>query len=167
MTGPERDVGPQRRTWAVAVAVFFTGLVFYPVAFAAKDSFPLSTYPMFAKPRGNPELVNLVALTHSGERVSVAPRFLGTSEVMQAKAELTRVARTNAKARKRYCENVAVRVGQVPELGWRELQLQRLRFDPIDYFQNGRKPLSTELLTTCSIKVNPTPSAGPREGEAR
>lgn len=149
------------------MAVLFTALVCYPVAFAAKDSFPLSTYPMFAKPRGNPELVNLVALTTSGEKVSVGPRFLGTSEVMQAKAELNRVARTNAKARKRFCESVAARVSQEPRLEWRELQLQRLRFDPINYFENGSKPLSTELLTSCPIRMTSGPSSHSTEGEER
>jgi hypothetical protein len=145
------------RLWPVSLAIVSTLVVIYPVAFNQPDSFPFSTYPMFAKPRGNPELIKLVAITTSGEHVSVPPDLLGTREVLQAKAQLNQIAQKGPKARTRYCNAVAKSVASQVELGWQELQLQRLRFDPIDYFENGRQPLQREILTTCRVQPNVEP----------
>jgi hypothetical protein len=140
------------RLWPVAMALGFTLLVLSPILLDRNDSFPLSTYPMFAKPRGTPVLVKLIAVTKTGEHVAVPPHMLGTNEVLQAKAQLDQFARKGSKARKRYCQDVAARVSRQPDLAWQELQLQRARFDPIQYFENGGKPLNLDVLTRCAIK---------------
>ncbi len=145
------DSSVRERLWPIAVAIGFTALVFFPIVLNRKDSFPLSTYPMFAVPRGNPELVKLVAVTSTGERVSVPPHLLGTNEVLQAKVQLNQAAQKGAKARRRYCETVAARVSRDSSLKWQELELSRSRFEPIGYFENGKKPLTVDVLARCKV----------------
>lgn len=147
----DERLSPRERRVATLLALASTLLVVLPIALGRKDSFPLSTYPMFAVSRGNPELIKLVAITEGGEQVAVPPALLGTKEVLQAKAELKRIAHRGAKTRRRYCAEVAQRVAGEPELKWRELQLQRARFNPIAYFENGHKPMAIEHLATCPV----------------
>ena len=154
-----RDRAPAAtKQWPLIVGGAFVLATLSPLALNQPDSFPLSTYPMFAKPRGNPELVKLVAVTSTGEQISVPPHLLGTNEVLQAKSQLNQIAHKGNKAKRRYCEGVAARVRQEPNLHWQELQLQRAHFNPIEYFENAGKPLDLEVLTSCVIRPLAPPS---------
>lgn len=140
-----------RPTYATSVACLFTLAVFAPTLFAWNDSFPLSTYPMFAKHRGRPEMVKLVATTAEGS-LPVRPELLGTGEVLQAKVLLERIAVGSAAARRKFCEQTAERLSALPEAAaWQEIRLVRVKFDPIDYFYNGAQPMSEKVLNRCSM----------------
>lgn len=142
----------ERPQYALGLALLFTAAVFAPIALGRADSFPLSTYPMFAKHRGQPRMVKLIALTRDGQ-VAVSPDLLGTSEVLQAKVLLDRVARGGARQRKKFCRKTAARLSTLPEaVAWRELRLTEVRFDPIRYFYNGAQPESEKVLTTCPLR---------------
>ncbi len=122
------------------------------------DSFPLSTYPMFAAHRGQPILHKLVGIDPRGERRSVPPRLLGTSEVLQAKALIDAAAR-NKRKRMRLCKSVAERAARDSEYSdVTELQLLRLRYDPIEYFVQGPEPIERRVLARCNV---------PHEGRAQ
>ncbi len=152
----------QDSRYAVGVASLFTLAVFAPIALGLPDSFPLSTYPMFAKPRGQPQMVKLVAVTH-GAPVVVEPNLLGTSEVLQAKVLLQQVADKPAAQRRRFCALTAERVALLPEAAtWQELRLIRVQFDPIEYFYNGARPVSEKVLTRCDVPgaLPPAPGVG-------
>ena len=55
------------------------------------DSFPLSTYPMFATPRATKLTLDYaIAESTDGSRRSIAPELVGSSEVLQALANIAR-----------------------------------------------------------------------------
>jgi hypothetical protein len=137
--------------YAVGVACAFTLAVFAPTVFGSSDSFPLSTYPMFAQHRGQPKMVKLVAITSEGQ-VPVRPELLGTGEVLQAKVLLEQLAVQSEAKREKFCARTATRLAELPEAAnWRQLELVRVKYDPIEYFYNGAKPVSEKVLTRCSL----------------
>jgi hypothetical protein len=141
----------ERPQYALGLALLFTAAVFAPMALDRADSFPLSTYPMFAKHRGQPRMVKLVAVTDDGQ-VAVPPDMLGTREVLQAKVLLDRVARGGARQRANFCRQTAARLATRSEAAtWNQLRLTEVRFDPIRYFYNGAQPESEKVLTTCPV----------------
>lgn len=147
----------ESRRYAAAVLALFTGAVFAPTALGRPDSFPLSTYPMFAKPRGQPEIVKLVAVT-DGAEVAIPPNILGTGEVLQAKVLLEQVARKSSKQRLAFCKQTAIRVASTPQAAnWHELRLLRVRYDPIEYFESAGAPLSERELTRCPVHLGTSP----------
>jgi hypothetical protein len=153
----------ERPSYAIGVACVATLAVFAPTVFGRDDSFPLSTYPMFAKHRGQPEMVKLIAITAEGG-LPVRPELLGTGEVLQAKVLLEQVAVKSAGQRRKFCTQTANRLAKLPEAAaWRELELVRVKYDPIDYFYNDARPISETVLTRCSLRSE-TPT-GPSQAE--
>lgn len=138
--------------YAVAVAFLFTSAVFLPTVLGWPDSFPLSTYPMFAKHRGEPEMVKLVATTAEG-RLPVPPRMLGTNEVLQAKVLLEQVAAKRQTQRDRFCVQTAERLLTLPETTtWETIELVRVKYDPLTYFENGGEPIAKKVLARCEMR---------------
>lgn len=145
------------KRWAYLV----TGVVAVTVAAPmwipdAKDSFPLSTYPMFARKRGKPRMYQLVGKTESGTFQKLSPELLGTSEVLQAKVLIRRAARAGKKEQRKLCRQVAKNIvgrSQVKtELRQvQEVHLLRVRFDPIGYFTESPEPIEQKRLTRCRV----------------
>lgn len=150
----------ERSSYATSVATVFTLAVFTPTVLGTPDSFPLSTYPMFAKHRGQPEMVKLVAATSNGT-TPVRPELLGTIEVLQAKALLEQVAVKAANQRRKFCTQTAQRLAQLPETAsWRELELVRVKYDPIGYFY-AAEPVSEKILARCALRGETEPETEP------
>ncbi|HEU0030022.1 MAG TPA: hypothetical protein VFQ53_05275 [Kofleriaceae bacterium] len=100
------------RGLAATISIVLVALAVSPVARAPRDDgFPLSTYPMFAGNRSS-ELVLSYAFgeTATGERRAIAPRLLGTGEVMQARALLDAAAVGTPAQRLVLCDAIASRV---------------------------------------------------------
>lgn len=154
MTAPNSaEPSRKQRALGLAVCASVTLASLWP-AFGdpRDDSFPLSTYPMFTERRGKPTLHQIVATDESGQLVRVPPRYLGSSEVLQAKALLDSAARGGPRKRRAFCEAVAERIRARGEhRSWQELSMVRLRFDPIAYFTTGPEPLEREVLTRCRV----------------
>lgn len=75
------------------------------------DGYPLSTYPMFAFRRPTKLTMDYaVGVTASGERRWLRPRFVGSSEVLQARATIERAMHGGAKAQAALCDQIAKRV---------------------------------------------------------
>lgn len=147
----------ERPAYAVLLACGFTFAVFVPTLFGLPDSFPLSTYPMFAKHRGQPTMVKLLATTANGS-VPVPPELLGTGEVLQAKVLLERIAAKPAAKRRQFCEQTAQRLAERREAStWQRLELVRVKYDPIEYFYNDARPLSRKVVAQCSVHAQVAP----------
>jgi hypothetical protein len=149
-----RGVIERLRNWGALVVAI--GSVAWPAFGSLKDdSFPLSTYPMFAAARGRPQLAQMVGLDATGKLVRLNPELLGSSEVLQAKALVERAANAGPRQRAAFCKTVAARVRraeeQASEPRLEQLELTRGRFDPIAYFTITPEPLEREVLYRCDV----------------
>lgn len=149
------DGAPARqRVLAYVVGLGLPLAVLSPAWSGAPDSFPLSTYPMFARPRGQPTLHTLVGLTAGGSERRVPPELVGSKEVLQAKVLIQRSVAEGPEAMARLCEASAARAAAEPAL--RELSALAIvarRYDPVDYFVQGPFPLEQETLFRCDVPM--------------
>ena len=117
------------------------------------DSFPLSTYPMFAQTRERPLLYFAEGLDRSGQAQRLAPQLLGSGEVMQAVATVRRAIEGGETRRREFCRNIAARVaadGALEEVS--RVRLVGARFDPIAYFEEGPTPLERQVHAECKVR---------------
>ncbi|MEY4550493.1 MAG: hypothetical protein RL685_6688 [Pseudomonadota bacterium] len=152
MAATERVRNGARRCLAYVVGLGLPVAVLSPIWSGAPDSFPLSTYPMFARPRGQPTLHTLVGLTADGSERRLSPELVGSKEVLQAKVLIQRSVEGGAEAMTQLCASAAARVAQ--DVALRELQALAIvarRYDPVDYFVHGPSPLEQQLLVRCEV----------------
>src|SRR4051812_38911597 len=74
------------------------------------DSYPLSTYPMFARARGKPWLDFVEAVSADGKAVHLEPRLVASDEVMQAAASVRRAVAGGPLTLAPFCAGIAERV---------------------------------------------------------
>src|SRR4051794_17451435 len=100
------------RVAAAIVSVALIALALEPVVRSPDDDgFPLSTFPMFARPRAATVAVSYArGVTRDGRRRELTPAHLGTGEVMQAFAMLQRAVDAGPAARRQLCAAIAARV---------------------------------------------------------
>jgi hypothetical protein len=140
----------------VIVLMFGLGLVAATAAPAFRapeqDSYPFSTYPMFARPRGKPVLYTAEGLARGANPIALPPKLVANGEVMQALQTLRRAAEGGPRSLRRLCERIATRVGETPEhAAVRKVQIVRQRFDPIVYFERGPAPEERKVLRRCDV----------------
>ena len=124
-----------------------------PLVSGAADSFPLSTYPMFAQARGQPTLYTMVALRADGGQERLSPQLIGTKEVLQAKVLIQRSVAAGPEAMAQLCAETAARVAAHPALATaRRIAIVERRYDPIDYFVKGPVPLSEARSFECEVE---------------
>ncbi|MEJ7597400.1 MAG: hypothetical protein WKG01_05775 [Kofleriaceae bacterium] len=99
------------RLAAALVSLGLVGVTLSPLARDPNDdSFPLSTYPMFARDR--PRTLAMpypLGLTATGTRRYLTPRLVGSGEVLQALRLLEQATRTPAQLAA-LCQGIATRV---------------------------------------------------------
>ncbi|MGD8863872.1 MAG: hypothetical protein PVI30_27910 [Myxococcales bacterium] len=103
---------PTRRAYAYAVSVLILGATVYP-AFEdpGDDSFPLSTYPMFSRPKPRTVAVSsAVALGEGGFEQAVPPSYVANAEAMQALQTIKKSLRAGRRAAQRLCRAIAARI---------------------------------------------------------
>jgi hypothetical protein len=144
---------PGQRWLAYLVGVGLPLAVLSPSWSGLPDSFPLSTYPMFARSRGQPTLHTMVGLAADGSERRLPPELVGTKEVLQAKVLIQRSVAAGPAAMSELCLSAAARAAESPQ--HRELEVLSIvarRYDPIDYFVKGPVPLERETLLRCKIQ---------------
>ena len=118
------------------------------------DSYPFSTYPMFARPRIKPLLYFVEGAERRGDSVRLPPEFVAGEEVMQAAASVRRAVEGGADTMQRLCERVALRVAESEReehRGLRRVRIVGARFDPLTYFTSGPEPESRTEHFTCEV----------------
>lgn len=135
------------RAFAWFVGLLLLGLSLSPMARpTGYDSFPFSSFPMFA--HGRKDAVTTVhralAELPDGTRVPLPPRALGSDEVLQADTTLRHAIRRGKKASERLCRAIARRVADDPSLaaGALAVELVSARHDAIAYFAGDTDPLA-------------------------
>lgn len=108
------------------------------------DSFPWSTYPMFA--HGRPDAVTVVdqvvAVAADKTTRRVPPRLIANDEVLQAAATLRYAVRRGKKSTRALCRQVAARAAADPGFAdARTLELVTVKYDALRYFDGDTAPL--------------------------
>jgi hypothetical protein len=141
------------RAYAVVVSLALIGATLWPVVRDPReDSFPLSTYPMFAWKRTTLQTYRYaVGETSTGQRRTLSPRVVGTAEVLQALRVLERSIAGGRGAALKLCEQIAARVAVDDELA--DIVVIRMvsgTHDAIDYLVRGVVGRETELVR-CAV----------------
>jgi hypothetical protein len=119
----------------------------------ALDSYPLSTYPMFSERRGQPWLQRMVAVDRTGGATPLPPRWIANAETLQAAAAIRRAVQGGKGAMQALCAEVVSRIGSDPEFQHvRELRIQAVQYDPIEYFRAQRAPIALRTLHSCRVR---------------
>ncbi len=137
-----------------AIALVLGAVVSPAISSRPKDGFPLSTYPMFAKNRGREATISrVVAALETGERVVLAPRYLGSRDVLQAETTLNRAIGAGEPRASEMCQQIAARVEAEPDLaGAREVLVLRLKVDIIDWFRDEKAAtLDEKIVARCPV----------------
>jgi hypothetical protein len=162
MAAPDRFT----RLAAALVGLATTAAVLSPLANMAADSFPISSYPMFARPRGQPTLYALAGRRRDGSELRLPAEVVGSSEVLQTKVLIQRSVEQGPDAMRNLCQSVAARIAESPARygSPATVEIVRRRFDPIAYFEKGPEPIEQERLMHCKV---PRRAAAARAGGKR
>jgi len=132
--------------WPWLVGLSLLGLSLSPMLRpAGYDSFPFSSFPMFAHGRKDAVTTvhRAVAILPDDRAVALPPRALGSDEVLQADATLRHAIRGGKKASAKLCRAIARRVAADPALSAAvAVELLTERHDAIAWFAGDPTPLS-------------------------
>ncbi len=122
---------------------------------AGRDSFPFSSYPMFAvgRPNAITDVHHLVALADDGTRRPVPPRLVANDEVLQADVSLRLAVFGGRSTRDTLCRTVAARIAGDP--AWADvhtLELLSERFDALRYFAGDTAPIKSRRQARCTVQ---------------
>jgi len=117
-----------------------------------QDDFPLSTYPMFAWKRPTQLTMSYaLAVTPAGTR-AIAPRLVGSAEVLQARATIERAVRQGRGELTTLCQRIAANVRGAP--GHDDVTQIRIvtgTHDAIDFLVRGVRGPEHER-TSCWVR---------------
>jgi hypothetical protein len=115
-----------------------------------RDSFPLSTFPMFASRRTSSETVD-TAVAVDGLRVwRLDPERIGaTDEVILAGATVSDAV--NAGHADRLCDDIARRVASAGPDEAIAIEVVTERYDAVEWFGGNRAPLARVVHARCPV----------------
>lgn len=150
---------PERRSAAAGawlVGLTLVALTLSPLARPADhDSFPFSSYPMFAHGRADAitEVDRALALDAAGSAAPLPPRMLGSDEVLQAASTLRQAVRRGKRASARLCRQIARRVAADPAFADAvAVDVVRERYDAVRYFAGDTAPVAApERKARCEV----------------
>ncbi|MDC0716291.1 hypothetical protein [Nannocystis bainbridge] len=132
--------------WPWLVGLVLVGLSLSPMLRPlGYDSFPFSSFPMFAHGRKDAvtNVHRAVAVGPDGAKVSLPPRALGSDEVLQADVTLRHAIRRGKKASAALCRTVARRIaGDPAHADAVAVELLTERHDALAYFAGDTTPLA-------------------------
>lgn len=132
------------RAWAVSTIVVL-GVV--PLALD-RDSFPISTYPMFSTRRSTREPVDTALfIDSSGHEVILdPPTIAGTDEPIIATVMITNAL--NDGTADHFCLDIAGRLG--PDRVGR-VEIVTVVYDALGWFEGDHQPISRVVHTSCDV----------------
>lgn len=142
------------RLHGYAVSVVLLAAVLFPLRFErGRDSFPLSSYPMFARAKTSAamQLHYFLGLTEAGERRYLRPELVANQEVLQARAVIAHAVRRGPADADQLCRQVADRVAAEDEVAdVVELRLVEGRHDAIAFLVDGDVG-SERVVARCGV----------------
>jgi hypothetical protein len=140
-----------RRAAALA-SLAIAGAVALPVVRGpGHDSYPLSTYPMFARDRGRTSVLDTaVALDQAGRQLTLRPELIGgTHEPVHA--AVTVYEAIVAGEADRLCSEVADRVAADGPDDARTVQVVTESYDAVAWFDGAHEPQARLVRSTCAV----------------
>lgn len=120
------------------------------------DDYPLSTYPMFARPREHPWLSFVEGVDAEGNARRLSPALIGHDEVMQVAATIRRAVEAGPSALEPFCASIAARVAASPDArAIAGIRVVRAQFDPVRYFVEGPVPAVRHVEAACAVTRSP------------
>lgn len=121
---------------------------------ATDDSFPLSTYPMFARQIAQPTVYFVERLEAKGRARRLTPEQVSGNEVMQSFKNIRAAVRAGPEAVQELCQGVAERLAKRERRKKNvELRVVGARFDPVAYFTEGAGPEERTIEGTCKVQA--------------
>jgi hypothetical protein len=138
------------RVRAYVLGATVIALVAAPLAgFFESDSFPVSTYPMFANARpAEVSLPHAIVVHADGSERPAPPRAIANDEVIQALSTLRQAIRQGEAATAALCERIASRVAGNDAA---EVHIVTSWYDAIRYYDGEKVPLSRTEHVTCEV----------------
>jgi hypothetical protein len=148
------------RAFGYVIGLGATALVLSPLVSGAADSFPISTFPMFASPRGQPVLYAVIGRAADGSERRLEPTLVGSKEVLQAKVLIERSVEGGKATLAELCHATAARIAATPSVGaLGSVEIVSRRYDPIKYFSSGPAPIEQTRLFQCKVPRAPEPDS--------
>lgn len=156
------------KAWALLLAIGLSVAVLLPIHEDFRgvqgDSFPFSWYPMFSRPRPDPDYSNYVlGLTRSGERIYIPSDYYVRGGMNQARRQLDFLVQKPTTAIQ-VCEQAAKRVARSSNGRYAEVEKVRVArgwFHMEDYFKNGNKsPVREKTFARCKVVRDEDPVKG-------
>ncbi len=120
---------------------------------AEDDAYPLSTYPMFARPLSRGTVYFVERVDDKGRSRRLTPEQVSGHEVMQSFKTLSRVVRSGPEAVQSLCRVVAERLAKTEGRRRRVvLNVVAARFDPVAYFTSGAPPEERTVVGSCKSR---------------
>ena len=132
------------------MSIVLAGVVALPLAGVVRtDSFPVSTYPMFAGARGSVvALPSAVAIAPDGERRTLPPSTVASGQVIQAFETLRQAIRGGAETTHALCGRIAGRLDHEQAAA---VEIVTERFDAVAYFSGEKEPLASQVHARCDV----------------
>lgn len=141
------------RAWAYAFGLTVCALVAAP-AFSepTSDSYPLSTYPMFAYKREKTRLFHMDGLDRKGARSRLAPRLVANDEAMQAAQTVRLAVSVGPERMALLCQRVAERLAlEAAYSGIVSVRVVEGLFDSLSYFTGNSEPEQLIVHYECAV----------------
>lgn len=148
-------IGPRAMVELALLALAAFAVAWPLISPPKRDDFPLSPYLMFADNKDNTTtVVQAVATFPGGEERILGPRFLGTDEVLQARAMLMKAKRDGKRAQTELCWRLAEHVSRDDDLAKAAgVELRTVTYDSLTYFVTDRpEPLKKTTHAHCTVK---------------
>jgi len=152
-----RHNSPVDRVYAYTLSALLLAAVGWPaLGDLDADDFPLSTYPMFARPRERVnDVTSAIAVAADGTREPIPPSYIANAETMQAISTLRQSVARGPRASRALCEAIAGRLvaASEPTLSQaRQVEIVTGRVDAIDYLAGRATPRTRRLHARCDVK---------------
>jgi hypothetical protein len=144
-----RQVHTRLRAYIMTLALI--GLVASPLwgAFAG-DSFPISTYPMFATTRSTEAKLTYVLLVNdAGDEWTPPPDAIASNQVLQAQETLRQALRQGDGATAALCERIAQRVRGAGAIS---VKIVTSTYDAFRYARGDYEPIVSQVNGTCRVE---------------
>ncbi len=147
-------VGSSTRVRGYGVGVGVVVLTALPLfGRADADSYPLSTYPMFARHLENPTVHFVERMDQKGRARRLTPEQVTGNEVMQSYKTIRRAVRAGPEAVEKLCRSIAGRLARREKRGrFVRLRVVTARFEPVAYFTEDRAAEERTVEATCSAR---------------